>query len=311
MHRQPNPGDLFALAHVVRRAKQAQADVVHGHGAKGGAYSRLTFGNPRAVRAYTPHGGSLMFSHDTLAGKFYLTIERLLMLRGDLFLFESAFSADMFRNKIGNPRGLVRVVHNGVSPAEFAPVATGPDATDLMFLGELRHLKGIHVLIDAIAQLHRDGRNVTATFIGDGPDREALQAHVDRDGINSAVRFQPAMPARQAMTQGRIMVAPSRFESLPYVVLEAAAASKPLITTQVGGIPEIYGPLSNTLVPPSDPTALARAIAQALDRPDAMAEITQKLRDRVQASFSVETMVDDVLAGYQAALEALGKSGRR
>jgi glycosyltransferase involved in cell wall biosynthesis len=311
MHRQPNPGDLFALAHVVRRAKQAQADVVHGHGAKGGAYSRLTFGNPRAVRAYTPHGGSLMFSHDTLAGKFYLTIERLLMLRGDLFLFESAFSADMFRNKIGNPRGLVRVVHNGVSPAEFAPVATGPDATDLMFLGELRHLKGIHVLIDAIAQLHRDGRNVTATFIGDGPDREALQAHVDRDGINSAVRFQPAMPARQAMTQGRIMVAPSRFESLPYVVLEAAAASKPLITTQVGGIPEIYGPLSNTLVPPSDPTALARAIAQALDRPDAMAEITQKLRDRVQASFSVETMVDGVLAGYQAALEALGKSGRR
>jgi glycosyltransferase involved in cell wall biosynthesis len=152
---------------------------------------------------------------------------------------------------------------------------------------------------------------VTATLIGDGPDREALQAHVDRDGINSAVRFQPAMPARQAMTQGRIMVAPSRFESLPYVVLEAAAASKPLITTQVGGIPEIYGPLSNTLVPPSDPTALARAIAQALDRPDAMAEITQKLRDRVQASFSVETMVDDVLAGYQAALEALGKSGRR
>ena len=311
MHRQPNPGDLFALAHVIRRAKQAQADVVHGHGAKGGAYSRLTFGNPRAVRAYTPHGGSLMFSHDTLAGKFYLTTERLLMLRGDLFLFESAFSADRFRNKIGEPRGLVRVVHNGVSRAEFAPVVISPDATDLMFLGELRHLKGIHVLIDAIAQLHRDGRNVTATFIGDGPDREALQAHVDRDGINSAVRFQPAMPARQAMTQGRIMVAPSRFESLPYVVLEAAAASKPLITTQVGGIPEIYGPLSNTLVPPSDPTALARAIAQALDRPDAMAEITQKLRERVQASFSVEAMADSVLGGYHAALEALGKSGRR
>jgi glycosyltransferase involved in cell wall biosynthesis len=311
MHRQPNPGDLFALAHVVRRAKQAQADVVHGHGAKGGAYSRLTFGNPRAVRAYTPHGGSLTFSHDTLAGKFYLTTERLLMLRGDLFLFESAFSADMFRSKIGDPRGLVRVVHNGVSRAEFAPVATAPDATDLMFLGELRHLKGIHVLIDAIAQLHRDGRNVTATLIGDGPDREALQAHAERDGINSAVRFQPAMPARQAMTLGRIMVVPSRFESLPYVVLEAAAAGKPLITTQVGGIPEIYGPLANTLVPPSDPTALAGAIAQALDRPDAMAEITQKLRERVQASFSVETMVDGVLGGYRAALEALGKSGRR
>ncbi len=311
MHRQPSPTDVFALAHVMRRIAQANADVVHGHGAKGGAFARLAFNTRRTVRAYTPHGGSLMFSHDTLAGKFYLTTERLLMRRGDLFLFESAFSADMFRKKIGDPRGLMRVVHNGVSPAEFAPVATAPDATDLMFLGELRHLKGIHVLIDAIAQLHRDGRNVTATFIGDGPDREALQAHVGRDGIDSAVRFQPAMPARQAMTLGRIMVAPSRFESLPYVVLEAAAAGKPLITTQVGGIPEIYGPLSNSLVPPSDPAALARAIAQALDRPDAMAEITQKLRERVQPSFSVETMVDGVLGGYRAALEALGKSGRR
>ena len=60
----------------------------------------------------------------------------------------------------------------------------------------------------------------------------------------------PAMPARQAIALGRIMVVPSRAESLPYVVLEAAAAGMPLIATGVGGIPEIYGPLSDTLVPP-------------------------------------------------------------
>ena len=80
----------------------------------------------RAVRAYTPHGGSLLFGHDTLAGKFYLATERLLMLRGDLFLFESAYSADIFRSKIGNPRGLVRIVHNGVSRAEFEPIVPSP-----------------------------------------------------------------------------------------------------------------------------------------------------------------------------------------
>ena len=311
MRRHVVPSDIFVLAHVMRRVAQAQADVVHGHGAKGGAYARMVFANKRAVRASTPHGGSLLFGHDTLAGKFYLTTERLLMLRGDLFLFESAYSADIFRSKIGNPRGLVRIVHNGVLRAEFEPVATRPDATDLVFLGELRHLKGIHVLIDAIAQLHRDGRTLTATLVGDGPDREALQAHVERGGLNSAVRFLPAMPARQAMTLGKIMVAPSRFESLPYVVLEAAAASKPLITTRVGGIPEIYGPLSNTLVPPGDAAALAREIAQALDQPDALAEITRKLREQVQASFSVDRMVDGVLTAYQTALDTLRKNGRR
>jgi glycosyltransferase involved in cell wall biosynthesis len=311
MHRQPNPEDLFVLRHVIRRVTQAQADVVHGHGAKGGAYARLVFGNRRAVRAYTPHGGSLLYGHDTLAGKFYLTTERLLMLRGDLFLFESAYSANMFRSKIGSPRSLVRVVHNGVSRAEFAPVPTAPDATDLVFLGELRMLKGIDVLIDAIDQLRGQGKTVTATLVGDGPDREIFHAQVARLELGQVVRFMPAMPARAAFALGRIMMAPSRQESLPYVVLETAAAGKPLITTQVGGIPEIYGPLSNTLVPAGDSTVLAHAIAQALDHPDVTAEIARKLFERVQASFSVESMVDGVLSAYQAALERLAKAGRR
>jgi glycosyltransferase involved in cell wall biosynthesis len=120
----------------------------------------------------------------------------------------------------------------------------------------------------------------------------------------------PAMPARQALALGRIMVVPSRAESLPYVVLEAAAGGKPLITTKVGGIPEIYGPLSNTLVPPVDAAALAQAITQALDHPDATAAIARQLRGQVQAAFSVDTMVDGVLSAYQTAIETVRKTGR-
>ena len=311
MRRHANPGDLVALSHVMRRASQSQADVVHGHGAKGGAYARMTLSNPRAVRAYTPHGGSLLFGHDTLAGKIYLNTERLLMLRGDLFLFESGYSAEIFRRKIGAPRGLVRIVHNGVSQAEFEPVIAKPDATDLIFLGELRPVKGIDVLIDAISLLKRDGRKVTVTLVGDGPDREALQAQIDRLGLTADIRFAGAMPARQALTLGRVMVVPSRAESLPYVVLEAAAAAKPLITTKVGGIPEIYGPLSEALVRPEDAGAFAQAIARTLDQPDTTAELARKLKERVAASFSVDTMVDGVLTAYQEALEVLRQKGRR
>ena len=311
MRRHIGPGDVLALAHVMRRIAQTGADVVHGHGAKGGAYARLSFLSRRAVRAYTPHGGSLLFGHDTLAGKIYLTTEKLLMLRGDLFLFESAYSADMFRRKIGTPRGLVRIVHNGVSRKEFEPVETRADATDLVFMGELRSLKGIDILIDAIALLKRDGRGVTATLVGDGPDRDALHALVERLGLAGAIRFMPAMPARQAQTLGRIMVVPSRAESLPYVVLEAAAGSKPLVTTKVGGVPEIYGPLSDTLVPPQDAGALAKAIVGALDHPDATTDLARRLRERVAASFSVESMVDGVLTAYQTALAALQAAGRR
>jgi glycosyltransferase involved in cell wall biosynthesis len=311
MRRHIGLSDIHGVAHVMRRSAQLEADVIHGHGAKGGAFARLSFNNRRAVRAYTPHGGSLLFGHDTWAGEFYLATERLLMLRGDLFLFESNYSAEIFHRNIGTPRGLVRVTHNGVSPKEFEPIIAQPDATDLVFMGELRPVKGIEVLIEAIGRLHRDGRHVSATLVGDGPDRDALHAQVERLGLLASIRFKPAMPGYKALTLGRIMVVPSRAESLPYVVLEAAAGGVPLITTKVGGIPEIYGEQSGALVPPEDAGALAEAIVRCIENGEATAEFTSKLRNRVAASFSVKTMVDGVLDAYQAALENLRKSGRR
>jgi glycosyltransferase involved in cell wall biosynthesis len=311
MRRHIGPGDAVAMTHVMGRIAQTGADVMHGHGAKGGAYARMALNARRAVRAYTPHGGSLLFGHDTLAGKFYLATEKLLMLRGDLFLFESAYSAEIFRRKIGTPAGLVRVVHNGVSRKEFEPIVARADATDLVFMGEFRPVKGIDVLIDAVAQLHRGGRVVSTTLVGDGPDRAALHAQVERLGLTDIVRFRPAMPAREAQALGRIMVIPSRAESLPYVVLEAAAAGLPLITTKVGGIPEIYGTLTNTLVPAEDVGALTQTIAHTLDHPDATAELAKRLQERVASSFSVDTMVDGVLSAYETALAGLKERGRR
>jgi glycosyltransferase involved in cell wall biosynthesis len=98
------------------------------------------------------------------------------------------------------------------------------------------------------------------------------------------------------------MVAPSRAESLPYIVLESAAAAVPLITTNVGGIPEVFGPQAARLVPPGDAAALARAISSALADPAALRNETLTLRARVQAEFSADVMAEHVLAAYGEAL---------
>jgi glycosyltransferase involved in cell wall biosynthesis len=311
MRRNIDPRDSLAVAHVMRRVRETGADIVHGHGAKGGAYARMTLGHKSTARAYTPHGGSLLFPTTSLAGRIYLTTERLLMLRGDLFLFESAFSANMFRQKVGTPRGLVRVVHNGVSKAEFEPIVPQADATDLIFMGELRHLKGIDVLIGAIAQLHSQGRAVTATVVGSGASEQDLKAQVESLGLGNAIRFRAAMPARQALALGRVMTVPSRAESLPYVVLETAAAGLPLITTNVGGISEIYGPQAGALIPADDVPALAEAIIRTLDGGEATTGFARTLRDRIAAHFSIDAMVDGILDAYGEALENLRRNGRR
>jgi glycosyltransferase involved in cell wall biosynthesis len=304
MRRAPGPADLPAMRHVMRRIDETRADVVHGHGAKGGAYARFALNTGRAIRVYTPHGGSLHYEPGTLSGFVFLGTEKLLVRRGELYIFESAYSAEVFRRKVAAPSALCRVIHNGVAEAEFAEVPADPDAADLLFVGELRLLKGVDVLIEAIALLRERGRAVTATLVGAGPDRQQFETKVARLGLENAVRFAGAMPARQAFARGRLLVVPSLAESLPYIVLEAAAAGKPLLTTQVGGIPEIYGELSGALLPPGDASALADGIAASLDRPDEARRLAAALRARVAAGFTIDTMVDGVLAAYADALAA-------
>ncbi|MET0922781.1 MAG: glycosyltransferase family 4 protein [Xanthobacteraceae bacterium] len=297
MSRQIGPRDLTALAHVARRVAEVEADVVHGHGAKGGAYARLAAAR-RALRVYTPHGGSLHYRWGSPTGAVYLALERALLRRTDLFLFESAYGRDVFRAKVGDPGAAARVVHNGVTEAEFSPIAPDPQATDLVFIGELRALKGIDVLIKAIALLAKGGQRVTATIVGDGPDRAALQAQAAALELAAQVRFVGAKPARAGFALGRLLVVPSRAESLPYIVLEAAAAAVAHIATRVGGIPEIFEPNAADLVAPGDPAALADAIRAALQNPTAMCEATLRLQARVRAGFSADAMAQAVLAGY-------------
>lgn len=298
IRRNPHPADLAAVWHVSRRVAMTGADVVHGHGAKGGALARLAPAERGIVRAYTPHGGSL---HDAVGGKLHLLMEKALKPLGQLYIFESAYSRDIYRRKLGEPSGLVSVVPNGVRSDELAPVADAADAADVVYLGELRSLKGVDVLIEAMASLRDGGRALTAKFVGEGDERTALEAKVAKLGLADRVAFCGARPTREALAMGRIVVLPSRAESFPYVVIEAAAGGKPLIATKVGGIPEIFGPDADRLVAPGDAGALARAIAGTLDRPDAARDLAAALRTRVSEKFSVAAMVDSILAAYQQA----------
>jgi glycosyltransferase involved in cell wall biosynthesis len=163
-------------------------------------------------------------------------------------------------------------------------------------------LKGVDVLIAAITQLAEEGRKVTATIVGDGPDRAQFERAVRKRGLGEQVQFVGAKPARQAFSLGRLLVVPSRAESLPYIVLEAAAAGVPMIASQVGGIPEIFGPDAGTLVAPGDPKVLARAISQAMQDRGARHSATLRLKTRLRALFSADVMTDAILAAYREAL---------
>jgi glycosyltransferase involved in cell wall biosynthesis len=302
IHREPFPTDALVWAHFMRLIRRLKPDVLHGHGAKAGVFIRLKSRSDDTIRVYTPHGGSLHYPRNTFKGALYSRMERALMNSTELFLFESAFARDTYQRTIGIPQGLVRCVFNGVTADEFDPLAVAADATDVVYVGEFRNIKGTDLLIDAVARLRADGKPVTLTLAGDGEELGALKAQIQRLGLEEAVRFIGHVKARYGFSKGRVLVVPSRGDSMPYVVIEAAAAGIPMVAANVGGIPEIFGPAhADSLFAPNIVGAMADAIETALEDPEAALARAKSLRERIFLHFSQKAMVEGVLAGYRDA----------
>jgi glycosyltransferase involved in cell wall biosynthesis len=304
IRREPHPIDSMASIHFLRLVRSLKLNVLHGHGAKAGAFVRLKGKSKKAIRVYTPHGGSLHYPPGTLKGNFYARLERALMNRTELFLFESTFARDTYERVVGKPAGLMRCVFNGVTASEFDPVAVAEDATDLVYVGEFRVIKGTDLLIQAVARLRADGKPVTLTLAGDGEETEALKALIKRLNIEDAVRFIGHVNARYGFSKGKLLVVPSRGDSMPYVVIEAAAAGIPMVAASVGGIPEIFGPYTDALFVANSVGALADAIETALGDMEAARERAKDLRERIFVHFSQKAMVEGVLNGYRDAFNA-------
>jgi glycosyltransferase involved in cell wall biosynthesis len=306
MHRRPHPTDVVALRLVARLVRELKPDVVHGQGAKGGLYARLAgVLTPKSgpIRAYTPHGGSLNFYPGSFFHKVFMKIELLLERGTDLFAFESRFIEDRFNEFVTVSKRPTIIALNGLYEHEFTPVVPQADATDFLYVGEFREAKGIDTFVEAMSILAHAGVRPTATMVGSGPSEERIRALVKERGIDDLFRWRGVTPAAEAFRLGRVMVVPSRFESLPYIVLEAVAGRLPLITTDVGGIPEIVPGDHAYLIKPNQPGALADAMRHATARTtdDLQAEAA-RLSCLLRPRFTVDVMVDTILAGYRHAI---------
>lgn len=302
MSRHIGLSDWRVTGKITRLGAKLGVDVLHGHGAKGGAYARLAGrklkrrgANVRAM--YTPHGGSLHYAQNRPMGRFYVLAERKLLPLTDGLLFESYFAASRYVELVGQPHCPARIVPSGLYRHEFYEPMLADEAVDFVFVGELRYLKGVDILLEALAahQAIFPGR---ALIVGSGPDEAGLKRLARRLGLNGRVSFSGARSARSAFARARCVVVPSRAESFPYIVLEAAAAQMPLIATDVGGISEIVAGVDMPLIPPGDVEALASQLRRFLASPKPYLDRAAALQKLVAERFIVENMTHDVVDFY-------------
>ena len=299
--RLPGVSDWSAIRHLRKALDQMSPDILHGHGAKGGAYARILGHSVNARAFYTPHGGSLHYKTGSLLGFIFFRLESLLSRRTDGIIFECAFSQAAYRRKIGNPSCPMRIIHNGINDGDFQPRQLDDKASDFVFIGELRHLKGIDILLNALAILRQKGLQCSCTIVGEGPDASDFKKTANRLDLKDCIKFAGFQPASTGFSLGRHLVIPSRAESFPYIILEGAAANLPIITTRVGGIAEIFGEQASLLVSPDNEKDLATALEFALKNPAEMKARADILHQRVKKRFKASTMAVATIDFYRSA----------
>lgn len=171
-----------------------------------------------------------------------------------------------------------RTIVNGCDPATFhvmdrlaarQKLCIDPASEAVVYIGRMDVKKGLLELVDAAAALHLQRPKLRVYIVGEGPDKALIQSAIVKNNATAYVHMLPGCSFGEVavwMAAADLVTLPSYMEGCPNVVLEALASGRPVVATNVGGIPEIMSNECGQLVPPRDSFALARAIAAVLDR---------------------------------------------
>jgi glycosyltransferase involved in cell wall biosynthesis len=226
-----------------------------------------------------------------------------------------AVSRDTARQSPASAVVDVAVIYNGVDPP--APKRTRAEARADLGLGEgpvalhvanFLPVKGHDILMRALALVKERGVKLTVVTAGDGAERAPIEALASKLGLGPEhvrfLGFRSDVP--DLLAAADFFVLPSRMEGLPLAVLEAMSHGLPIVTTRIGGNPEVVTDGEHgLLVPIEDPAALAAALARFAEDPDLRRKLGEAGRARVAAEFSFTEMTRKYEAIYDRLL-ALG-----
>lgn len=198
----------------------------------------------------------------------------------------------------------IHVVHCGLDASFFSHIAPLPEAPVLLCIGRLNEQKGHLVLLEAFARLAQaDARLVLA---GDGELRGLVEDRIRALGLDGRVEITGWIGSdevRRRIAQATLVVQPSLMEGLPVVLMEALAQGRPVVSTQIAGIPELVVPEVGWLVPAGDAERLGEVLDQALDTPpDRLAAMGWAGAARVRARHDIGTEAAKLAALFRQAM---------
>ncbi len=302
--------DLLFLERELRRLRP---DVLHTHSSKAGVLGRLaSLATGIGRRVHTPHTFAFLFEamFGPLKRRLFFELERGLSGLTERIVAVSGDEAELFvRSGVVEP-ARVRVVPNGIDPAPWIGARAMPRGelglaegrTAIGVIGLLNAAKGQDLALEALARPGLEGCDLV--FVGHGELEAALRERTRALGLERRVvflGFRRDVP--QILAGLDLVLVPSRWEGLPYVVLEALAAGRPVVASPVAGARELLvdgvGFVAREISPEALAEALVAALACAGAEHGARAE---RGRARVLERYSAQAMVRGLVAVYDELL---------
>jgi glycosyltransferase involved in cell wall biosynthesis len=306
-------GAVRALRDTIKRIAP---DIVHAHGSRAAAFARVADPLSRERVVYTLHGIHADQAGSRARQTVFLGIERLLRPRTARFV--AVCGSDAAKGARLGLLDLLRtsVVRNGIKlplptalPGRFrAEIGVGAGAPLVLSIGRFHEQKDQMMLLRAWSLASRAHPDAVLALIGSGEGEGRLREFAISEGIGDRVRFvRPRADLAPAYTDADLFALSSRWEGLPYVVLEAMAYGLPVVSTCVDGVPDaVFDGQTGLLVSPQDHRGLGDALARLLAAPDERSRMGDAGRAQVCAEFSLDRMVDELVGVYRDVATARG-----
>lgn len=292
---------LYQAVYVGLRLQDLGIDHIHAHFA--GMAARTAFWIAKffpITFSFTAHANDIFAPR-----KFEIGLDKLVEA-ARVIITETNYSEKFLQERFPECADRIHRVYNGLSLAEFRRANFSSDPPLIVAIGRLIVKKGFANLIRACALLFEHGRPFRCEIFGEGPLENQLRAQIEESGLKELVQLPGPKPQHQlrerlaaasAFVLASVPEAEGGMDNLPTVIMEAMATGLPVISTRIGGIPEmVIDNETGFLVRPDDPVALADAIEKVINDRSLGQKLGQAGHGRAQTLFSIEKNVRDLCA---------------
>jgi len=315
MQRAINPWEDFSsFVKIYRNITRRGFDIVHAHSSKAGVLARIAArlaGVPLVI--YSPHGFSFDGPGNVISKLPYILFEKIASFFSDIIITDSLSEKKLaLKYKMGSDEKTF-VVPPSINISDYNLKITGKERASCLkklgialenrvvtMIGRLAVQKDPYTFILAAKQIKNKQPDTTFLLVGDGPLMDSCLRLIKKLELEDSVKVVGWLRNYKIVLKASdIIVIPSLWEGLPFILLEAMAFAKPIVATRITGIVDVVRDGKNGfLIPPRSPDSLAKKVEQILDNPDVGANLGKEGRITVKKNYLLKTAVSSIETLY-------------